>query len=254
MLLSIAGCMDKQTVNLPELSYDGMSWRIESEWLEAGRRSGYRLYVSMSEDPDSFSCHGCAPQLAIVGLEMKWNGWHEGPLVLNLGHFGSWGRLPGYQFAEIAGEPYFLVHSGFSGGGTSESTHDIYSLNAMARGDSLSEPMLSIRTVESAEGGFGWHHLPVQVQQTIESEGCEISTGLLGYYRAQERLEIDSSTGLITCQMVDRICGVEPPCPIEGIREEGVTWKLEDLPMEQFQLPCSSHAVNLSTGIGHWPE
>jgi hypothetical protein len=231
-----------------------MFWRIETEWIEEGRHSGFRLYVSEADDPDAFFCHGCAPQLAIVGLERRWNGWHEGPLVLNLGHFGSWGRLPGYQFTQIAGEPYFLIHAGFSGGGTTEMTHDFYSLNSIAGEDSLSQPMLTIHTTERAEGGFGWSRLPTEVQQTIEEADCEISSGLLGYYEAYERLEIDSESGLVACQMVQRKCGVEPPCDIDGIREDGVVWELEDTPIERIQLPCEPRTVRISTGIEHWPE
>lgn len=231
-----------------------MTWRIESEWTDEEGNPGFRLYVSEAEDHEAFACHACAPQLAIVSIEKEWNGWNEGQLVLNLGHFGGWGRLPGYQFTQIAGEPYFIVHSGFSGGGTSESTHDFYALNSTAQKDFLSEPMLSIHTVESAEGGFSWRHLPDQVQQKIEEAGCEISNGLLGYYQAQELLEIDSGTGLISCQMVDRKCGVEPPCPIAGVREEGVVWELKDTPMERIQLPCESRTVKISTGIEHWRE
>lgn len=252
--LALLVCMGNRPPKLPALSYEGTFWRIESEWIEAEGERGFRLYVSAALNTDSFSCHGCAPQLAIIGLEKEWNGWHEGALVLNLGHFGSWGKLPSYKFIRIAGEPYFLVHSGFSGGGTSETWHQFYTLNSTARQDSLNEPMLSVHTIESAEGGFGWRHLPAKVQGTIEEAGCEVSEGVLGYYQARELLEIDSETGVITCQMVDRKCGVEPPCYIEGIREEGVVWELNDSPLEYVQLPCSNQAVNLTTGIDHWPE
>lgn len=251
---SLAGCIENSSTILPELYYPEMSWRLESEWFETNSDTGFRLYASQAADSESFGCHGCAPQLAIVKIEREWAGWRESQPVRNLGAWGGWGRLPGYQFSRIREEPYFIIHSGFSSGGTSEVIHAFYSLNNTIRTDTLMDPMLSIHTIESAEGGFGWRHLPDQVQQTIEEAGCEISTGLLGYYRAQENLEIDSKTGLISCQMVDRKCGAEPPCPIEGVQEEGVVWELEDTPVQHVQLPCKPQAVTLSTGIAHWSE
>lgn len=246
LLIVLASCLSPNSLEspLPKPRFEGHRWVALEKWLNETTGISYQAMVT--QDPlGEYWCHGCAPQLAILKKSAQNAEWE---LAMNLGAMGSWGEPFAMAFKSYGEKSFVQIHASYFSGGTNDQFAMWYDLDAKANLTEVNSPVLTLGVTTADEYGIQNEQVPASAMQTIEDAHCpEMPDDQLGHYYASWEVEFDEEKGQIHCQITNRICGIEPPCPIPGIKENGIEWSLPNLSRQTFNLPLRGEVIRDST-------